>query len=105
MTDTRDWIDLLERRERVAEARDVLRATDASPGGLPLEGSHLGRAIAHARREAGLGVDELARRLDCSSETLKRLEDSPFEAHSLEMLRRVAEALGARIHLEFLPGR
>lgn len=93
MTDTRDWIDLLERRERAAEARDAL--------GMQAGETHLGRAIADARRGAGLDVEELAHLAGTSPNFLRRLEASAVELHALDLLLRIADVLGADLRLGF----
>lgn len=53
------------------------------------------------RREAGLSQKELAARLGTSQQQISRLESPSYEGHSLSMLRRVAEVLGASLHVEF----
>jgi transcriptional regulator with XRE-family HTH domain len=53
------------------------------------------------RNEAGLSQKELARRLGTSQQQISRLESPSYEGHSLSMLRRVAEVLGASLHVEF----
>lgn len=57
--------------------------------------------IAALRQEAGLSQKELARRLRTSQQQISRLESPSYEGHSLSMLRRVAEALGATLHVAF----
>ena len=44
---------------------------------------------------------ELAQLLGTSQQQISRLESPQYEGHSLSMLRRVAEVLGARMHIEF----
>jgi DNA-binding XRE family transcriptional regulator len=53
------------------------------------------------RNEAGLSQKELATRLGTSQQQISRLESPSYEGHSLSMLRRVAEVLGASLHVEF----
>ena len=53
------------------------------------------------RKEAGLSQKELATRLGTSQQQISRLESPSYEGHSLSMLRRVAEVLGASLHVEF----
>ncbi len=53
------------------------------------------------RKKSGLSQKELARRLGTSQQQISRLESPLYEGHSLSMLRRVAEVLGARVHIEF----
>jgi len=52
------------------------------------------------RRKAGLSQKELARRVGTSQQQISRLESTSYEGHSLSMLRRVAEVLGAAVHVE-----
>jgi transcriptional regulator with XRE-family HTH domain len=97
MTDTRDWIDLLERRERAAEAREALNLEADE------QGTDLGLALAQARRAVGVSVEELARRSGTSPGLLRRLEESVSEGHSLPLLLKVANALEMDLHVAFQP--
>jgi len=56
--------------------------------------------IASLRKRCGLSQKELARRLGTSQQQVSRLESPSYEGHSLSMLRRVAEVLGATVHVE-----
>jgi hypothetical protein len=40
-----------------------------------------------------------------TQQQVSRLESTAYEGHSLSMLRRVAEAFGAMIHIELLRGK
>jgi ribosome-binding protein aMBF1 (putative translation factor) len=51
------------------------------------------------RREAGLSQKELAERVGTTQSVISRLEDAEYSGHSLEMLNRIAAALGKRIEL------
>jgi transcriptional regulator with XRE-family HTH domain len=57
--------------------------------------------LSSLRKEAGLSQKELAARLGTSQQQISRLESPSYEGHSLSMLRRVAEVLGASLHVEF----
>ena len=59
--------------------------------------------IADLRRQAGLSQKELAKLLKTSQQQISRLESPGYEGHSLSMLRRVAEALHARVRVVFEP--
>jgi len=59
--------------------------------------------ITALRKKAGLSQKELARLLKTSQQQISRLESSGYEGHSLRMLRRVAEALHARVRVVFEP--
>jgi transcriptional regulator with XRE-family HTH domain len=56
--------------------------------------------LASLRRKAGLSQKELAKRVGTSQQQISRLESPSYEGHSLSMLRRVAEVLGAAVHVE-----
>jgi DNA-binding XRE family transcriptional regulator len=77
--------DFAERFEKAGEAWDVALK------------------LAALRREAGLTQKELARRVGTSQQQISRLESPSYEGHSLSMLRRMAEVLGATIHVEIQP--
>jgi transcriptional regulator with XRE-family HTH domain len=56
-----------------------------------------------ARTRAGLSQAELADKLGTKQSVISRLEDADYEGHSLNMLQRIAAALGQRIEIRFLP--
>jgi len=60
--------------------------------------------IAALREEAGFSQQDLARKLKTSQQQISRLESPAYEGHSLRMLRRVAEAMGATVHIVFESG-
>ncbi len=57
--------------------------------------------LAALRQKAGLSQKDLARKLRTSQQNISRLESPSYEGHSLTMLRRVAEALGATVRVTF----
>ena len=59
--------------------------------------------LAALREKAGLSQKDLARKLKTSQQQISRLESPSYEGHSLSMLRRVAEALGATVHVTIAP--
>jgi len=59
--------------------------------------------IAALRRQAGLSQKDLAKLLKTSQQQISRLESPGYEGHSLSTLRRVAEALHARVRVVFEP--
>ena len=63
----------------------------------------VGLQIAALRQQAGLSQKELAKLLKTSQQQISRLESASYEGHSLSMLRRVAEALHARVRVVFEP--
>jgi DNA-binding XRE family transcriptional regulator len=56
--------------------------------------------IAALRRDSGLSQAELAKRVGTSQQQISRLESPSYEGHSLSMLRRVAEVLGASVNVK-----
>jgi len=59
--------------------------------------------IAALRQQAGLSQKDLAKLLKTSQQQISRLESPGYEGHSLSTLRRVAEALHARVWVVFEP--
>jgi transcriptional regulator with XRE-family HTH domain len=59
--------------------------------------------IAALREKAGLSQKDLARKLKTSQQNVSRLESPAYEGHSLSMLRRVAEILGATVRVVIEP--
>ena len=55
--------------------------------------------LAALRKESGLSQKELASRLGTSQQQISRLESPGYEGHSLSMMRRVADELGATVHV------
>ena len=56
--------------------------------------------LAALRKASGLSQKELAKRVGTSQQQISRLESPSYEGHSLSMIRRVAEALGATVRVE-----
>jgi len=56
--------------------------------------------LAALRKESGLSQKELARLIGTSQQQISRLESPSYEGHSLSMLRRVAEVLGASVEVQ-----
>ena len=61
------------------------------------------RMIFDARTRAGLTQTQLAELIDTKQPVIARLEDADYEGHSLSMLQRIAEALGQRLEVSFVP--
>lgn len=59
--------------------------------------------LAALREKAGLSQKDLARKLKTSQQNVSRLESPAYEGHSLSMLRRVAEVLGASVRVVIEP--
>jgi len=61
------------------------------------------RMIYEARAEAGQSQQALADFVDTKQQVIARLENADYDGHSLTMLQRIAEALGKKISLSFVP--
>ncbi len=55
------------------------------------------------REQAGLSQKELAEKLHTSQQNISRLESPSYQGHSLRQLRKVADALHARVHVTLEP--
>ena len=56
--------------------------------------------LASLRKKSGMSQKELAKLVRTSQQQISRLESPSYEGHSLSMLRRVADVLGATVHVE-----
>ncbi len=63
----------------------------------------IARVIYEARVAAGLSQKQLADKIGSRQSVISRLEDADYGAHSLSMLRRIAQALGQRLEVKFAP--
>jgi DNA-binding XRE family transcriptional regulator len=59
--------------------------------------------IAALREQAGFSQKDLAKLLKTTQQHVSRLESPGYEGHSLSTLRRVAEALHAKVRVVFEP--
>ncbi|HZO51863.1 MAG TPA: XRE family transcriptional regulator [Bryobacteraceae bacterium] len=67
--------------------------------------AEIARKIFDLRTKAGLTQQQLATRIGTSKSAICRLEDADYDGHSLSMLRRIAEAVGKRVEIRFLPSK
>ena len=94
---TSDAVEILHRRyyrgkpQRIAQLEKA-RAED-----------ELARKIHQLREEAGLTQARLAKMIGTTESVISRLENSDYSGHSLKMLRRVADAVGKRVEIRFVP--
>jgi len=65
--------------------------------------TEIAELIHEARTGADLSQRELAKRVGTTASVICRLEDGDYDGHSMAMLRRVAEALGQRVEVRFVP--
>ena len=67
--------------------------------------AELARKIYDLRTTAGLSQRELAKKIGTSASAICRIEDADYQGHSLSLLKRIAEALGKRVEIRFLPAK
>jgi ribosome-binding protein aMBF1 (putative translation factor) len=60
------------------------------------------REIYALRTSRGLTQKQLAEAVGTTQSVIARLEDADYEGHSLRMLRRIANALDARLSVRFV---
>lgn len=91
-----DAMEILDRRYPPTAADRELRAVFG-------EAMEIAEMIHRLREEAGLTQRELAERVGTTASVICRLEDADYEGHSMTMLRRIAQAVGKRIEVRFVP--
>ncbi len=67
--------------------------------------AQVARMIYEARTKVGLTQKQLARLAGTTQPVIARLEDADYDGHSLNMLRRIAEALHQRVEVHFVTVR
>ena len=65
--------------------------------------AEVAKMIYQARQEAGYTQTELAELAGTKQSVIARLEDWDYSGHSLSMLKRIGDALGKRLHVEYRP--
>jgi ribosome-binding protein aMBF1 (putative translation factor) len=89
---------------------DAVRILDQMAGNNPelkslIHAARVNAAVAQliydARLQSGLSQAELADRIGSKQAVISRLEDADYEGHSLNILQRIAAALGKEITIEF----
>ena len=60
-------------------------------------------AIYDARKASGLTQEQLANMIGTKQPVISQLENADYEGHSLSMLKRIADALGKRLEIRFVP--
>lgn len=93
---TRNALDILDRRHPPTDTDLELRTTFS-------EAIEIAEMICPLREDAGLTQRELASRVGTTASVICRLEDAGYEGHSMTMLRRVAQAVGKRVEVRFVP--
>lgn len=59
--------------------------------------------IKQSREKLGMTQQQLAKLTKTSQAAIARIESADYEGHSLSTLKEIAEALGARLIIDFVP--
>lgn len=102
----------MNKRKQESEERDILDhlidkySKDDPNFKLDMEKERqrmdMAQQIYDARMEAGLTQSQLAKLVGTTPSVISRLEDSDYEGHSMNMIRRIAKALGKEFRFEFV---
>jgi ribosome-binding protein aMBF1 (putative translation factor) len=65
----------------------------------------IGQMIYDARTAAGLSQQQLAKLIGTHQSVISRLEHADYEAQSLPMLERIADALHLKVELRLTPAK
>src|SRR5262249_12543516 len=94
---TRDAVEILHRR--FFEGRpDMLAGLEEARASAAIA-----REVYTLREKAGLTQRELAKLVKTTPSVISRLESDDYDGHSLNMLFRIAYALGKRVEVRFVP--
>jgi transcriptional regulator with XRE-family HTH domain len=94
MTRTRNFADII--RAKIAADPDLAEAIKKESFN-----ADLAIKLYEVRTEAGLSQAQLADRIGTSQSVISRLEDADYDGHSLSLLKKIAEALGKNLRVEF----
>jgi transcriptional regulator with XRE-family HTH domain len=63
--------------------------------------AQIAQQVYELRTAAKLTQKDLAERIGTQQSVISRIEDADYEGHSLGLLKRIAEALGKKLRIEF----
>src|SRR5438309_1145386 len=94
MARTKDFANVI--RAKIAANRDLAAAVENE-----FINADIAMKVHDARREAGLTQKQLADRIGTKQSVISRIEDADYDGHSLTVLKRIADALGKKLRVEF----
>ncbi len=94
---TRNFADAI--RAKLAANPDLAEAVEAE-----LFNADLATKVYEARKAAGLTQKQLADLAGTQQSVISRIEDADYEGRSLNLLSRIAKALGLQLRVEFYGG-
>jgi transcriptional regulator with XRE-family HTH domain len=83
-------------RKELAQAPALAEAVEDA-----VFGARIAEEIYAARNAAGLTQAQLAKQIGTQQSVIARLEDADYSGHSLNLLRRIAGALGLTVRVQF----
>jgi len=93
---TTDAVDILHRRYFAGKPEMLAMLDEARAE------AEVARKITALRTKARLSQRELAKLVGTSASAICCLEDADYESHSMAMLKRIAQALHARVEIRFV---
>ncbi len=94
MKRTKDFADLI--RAKLAADPELARAVEVESFN-----SDIAMKVYDLREGAGLTQAQLAKLVGTTQSVISRIEDADYGGHSLKLLRRIADALGKNLRVEF----
>jgi transcriptional regulator with XRE-family HTH domain len=94
MARTRDFAEVI--RAKLAGDPDLAEAVKKESFN-----TNLAIRLYDLRTKAGLSQQQLAERMNTSQSVISRLEDADYDGHSLYLLKKIANALGKELRIEF----
>ena len=94
MARTRDFAQVI--RAKLAADPDLAEAVESEAFI-----SNVAMQVYDARMAAGLTQKQLAERIGTKQSVISRIEDADYDGHSVTLLKKIAKALGQKLHVEF----
>ena len=95
MAKTKDFQKVI--RAKLAEDLDLAVAVEDEAFN-----ANIAMQVYETRTAAGLTQTELAKRAETVQSVISRIEDANYDAHSLTLLKRIAQALGAKLDVRLI---
>jgi predicted XRE-type DNA-binding protein len=101
---------IIRNKKRTTDAVKILHgryikgsAKRAAAIRLEREKAHIAIQISHLRTKAGLTQKQLAGLVGTTQSVISRLESTEYRGHSMNMLEKIASALGYEVRIELVP--
>ena len=93
---TSDALDIIHRRHYAGRPKRIAELEEER------QNAAIARRLYALRKKKGLTQSQLARRIGTATSVISRLEDSRYEGHTLNMIRRVAKGIGADVEVRIV---